>query len=49
MSTPIKASEYAHRLTIGMKAKKYKGGKAASIKASTRRVFDQYFKPLPTP
>jgi len=40
---------YAHRLTQGMKAKKYKGGKAAAIKASTRRVFDQYFKPLPTP
>lgn len=40
---------YAHRLTQGMKAKKYKGGKAAAIKASTRRLFDQYFKPLPTP
>ena len=46
---PKSAVRYAHRLTQGMKAKKYKGGKAAAIKASTRRVFDQYFKPLPTP
>jgi hypothetical protein len=46
---PTKAVNYAHMLSAGMKAKKYKGGKAASIKASTRRVFDQYFKPLPTP
>lgn len=45
---PTKASRYAHRLSVGMQAKKYKGGKAASIKASTRRVFDQYFRPLPT-
>ena len=44
---PTKAVNYAHMLSAGMKAKKYKGGKAASIKASTRRVFDQYFKPLP--
>ena len=48
-TSPIQAKDYINRLTQGMKAKKYKGGKAARIKASTRRVFDQYFKPLPTP
>ena len=46
---PITPANYINRLTQGMQAKKYKGGKAARIKASTRRVFDQYFKPLPTP
>lgn len=40
-------SSYISRLTQGMKAKKYKGGKAARIKAQTSRLFDAYFKPLP--
>ena len=46
-TSPIQAKDYIHRLTQGMKAKKYKGGKAARIKAQTSRIFDTYFKPLP--
>ena len=41
-----KAVQYAHRLTQGMQAKKYKGGVAAKAKASSTRLFEQYFKPL---
>ena len=45
-SKPIQASAYIHRLTSGMQAKKYKGGEAAKAKASSTRLFEQYFKPL---
>ncbi len=45
----MKRSSYISRLTNGMKAKKYKGGVAIKAKASSKRLFDQYFKPLPTP
>ncbi len=38
---------YAHRLSAGMQAKKYKGGMAAKAKASSKRLFESYFKPLP--
>ncbi len=44
---PTKAVNYAHMLTAGMQAKKYKGGQAARIKAQTSRLFESYFKPLP--
>lgn len=46
-SSPITPASYISRLTQGMKAKKYKGGKAARIKAQTSRLFEAYFKPLP--
>ena len=39
-------SSYISRLTQGMKAKKYMGGVAAKAKASSNRLFEQYFKPL---
>lgn len=45
-SKPIKASDYISRLTQGMQAKKYKGGIAVKAKASSNRLFEQYFKPL---
>lgn len=45
-SNPIQASAYINRITSGMKAKKYKGGVAAKAKASSNRLFEQYFKPL---
>lgn len=45
----MKASSYAHRLSQGMKAKKYKGGVAVKAKASSQRLFDKFFRPLPTP
>lgn len=41
-----KCTDYIHRLTQGMQAKKYKGGVAAKAKASSNRLFEQYFKPL---
>jgi hypothetical protein len=44
---PTKCAAYINRLTAGMQAKKYKGGKAARIKAQTSRLFEAYFKPLP--
>ena len=40
-------SSYISRLTQGMQAKKYKGGMAAKAKASSKRLFESYFKPLP--
>jgi len=43
---PIQAKDYINRLTQGMQAKKYKGGAAAKAKASSTRLFEQYFKPL---
>ena len=46
-SKPIQASAYINRITSGMQAKKYKGGMAAKAKASSKRLFDAYFKPLP--
>ena len=46
-SSPITPAAYISRLTQGMQAKKYKGGKAARIKAQTSRLFESYFKPLP--
>ena len=46
-SKPIQAKDYINRLTSGMQAKKYKGGMAAKAKASSKRLFDAYFKPLP--
>ncbi len=45
-SKPIQASAYINRITSGMQAKKYKGGAAAKAKASSTRLFEQYFKPL---
>lgn len=46
-SKPIQAKDYINRLTQGMQAKKYKGGAAAKAKASSTRLFNTYFKPLP--
>ena len=46
-TSPIQAKDYINRLTQGMKAKKYKGGIAAKAKASSKRLFERYFKPLP--
>lgn len=46
---PKSAMQYAHRLSQGMKAKKYKGGVAVKAKASSQRLFDKFFRPLPTP
>ena len=46
-TSPIQAKDYIHRLTQGMQAKKYKGGMAAKAKASSKRLFEAYFKPLP--
>lgn len=46
-SNPITPAAYINRITQGMQAKKYKGGKAARIKAQTSRLFESYFKPLP--
>lgn len=40
---------YISRVANGMKAKKYKGGVAVKAKASSHRLFDTYFRPLPTP
>jgi hypothetical protein len=45
-SKPIQASAYINRITSGMQAKKYKGGVAVKAKASSNRLFEQYFKPL---
>lgn len=45
-SKPIQAKDYINRLTSGMQAKKYKGGVAAKAKASSNRLFEQFFKPL---
>ena len=45
-AAPLRAT-YINLLTAGMKAKKYKGGKATRIKAQTSRLFEAYFKPLP--
>ncbi len=47
LSGAVPHSKYINRLTAGMKAKKYKGGQAARIKAQTSRLFESYFKPLP--
>jgi hypothetical protein len=44
---PITPANYINRLTQGMQAKKYKGGMAAKAKASSKRLFESYFKPLP--
>jgi hypothetical protein len=41
-----KCSAYINRTTSGMQAKKYKGGIAVKAKASSTRLFEQYFKPL---
>ena len=46
-SSPITPATYISRLTQGMQAKKYKGGMAAKAKASSKRLFESYFKPLP--
>ena len=46
-SNPITPASYINRLTQGMQAKKYKGGIAVKAKASSNRLFEQYFKPLP--
>ena len=46
-SNPITPAAYISRLTQGMQAKKYKGGMAAKAKASSKRLFESYFKPLP--
>ena len=46
-TSPIQAKDYINRLTQGMQAKKYKGGMAAKAKASSKRLFESYFKPLP--
>ncbi len=43
----MKRSSYISRLTNGMQAKKYKGGVAIKAKASSNKLFNQYFKPLP--
>lgn len=45
-SKPIQAKDYINRITSGRQAKKYKGGVAAKAKASSNRLFEQYFKPL---
>ena len=43
----VKRQTYLGKMLSGMQAKKYRGGVAAKAKASSNRLFNTYFKPLP--
>lgn len=43
----VKWARFINQVTSGKRAKKYRGGEAAKAKASSTRLFNTYFKPLP--